>query len=841
MTEEIKPESNERAEAVLGTPSDNSGGRGPGNVEDMYESWFLDYASYVILDRAVPHIYDGLKPVQRRILHSMNELEDGRYNKAANVIGNTMKYHPHGDMAIEDAMVKMAQKELLIDTQGNWGNTATGDRAAAPRYIEARLTPFAKEILFKDEVTEWQSSYDGRNKEPTILPVKFPLLLVTGVEGIAVGLSTKILPHNFIEVIDQSIAYLEGSEVVLVPDFLNGGIVDARDYNGGRRGGKVKVRAKLEILDNKTIKVAELPYGVTTSSLIDSILSANDKNKIKVKKVEDNTAEHVEILIHLGPGISPYSTMDALYAFTDCEVSISTSCCVIQNDKPYFCTVTDLLTTSVDKTKELLQLEYEIKKDELLDKLHMSNLEALFIEHKIYRKIEQAASWDDVLKVIRKGLKPYEKDFIRELKDDDITKLTEIKIKRISKFDREKAEEAILKLKDQLAFVEDKLADMVVTTIDYFNQLKDTYGAGRERRSQIESFQTVKAKAVAVMNQKVYINRREGFIGTGLKKDEFLVECSDLDEIIAFTKDGQCMVSKVTDKTFFGKNILYAGIFTRGDDKTIYHVIYQDGRGGPSYKKRFAMPSVTRGRQYDLTRGTKGSRLWHFSVNPGGGREVVEVTLKKEAKTRNKIIDVDFEELDIKTRTVKGLLLTKEPIASVEVLKKEAPLEEATKLWFDSKQRRLNTDKKGKSLGEFAGDDKIFTLYKSGSIELSGFGLDTYFDDGILHLAKLKPEIVITCVYFHGEKKDYYVKRFKMDELAVGKREDFIPAESGSKLLILSFNPQPRVAVTFKKGKRGTPDPELIDLAELVQPKGVKAIGNKLSRQAVKTVKLQKS
>ena len=842
MTEESLPEKIRPSQtSIPSVPGSGGGSRGPGDVEDMYESWFLDYASYVILDRAVPHIYDGLKPVQRRILHSMNELEDGRYNKAANVIGNTMKYHPHGDMAIEDAMVKMAQKELLIDTQGNWGNTATGDRAAAPRYIEARLTPFAKEVLFKDEVTEWQASYDGRNKEPLLLPVKFPLLLVTGVEGIAVGLSTKILPHNFIEVIEQSIRYLQGKSVELVPDFLSGGAVDARQYNGGKKGGKVKVRAKLEIVDNKTIKVSELPYGVTTSSLIDSVLSANEKGKIRVKKVEDNTAEFVEILIELAQGVSPHSSIDALFAFTDCEVSISTSCCVIKDEKPYFCTVDDLLTESVDHSKYLLEQEYEYQKHGLLEKLHMSSLEALFIEHKVYRKIEAATSWEDVLKIIRKGLKPHEKTFIRELSDDDITKLTEIKIKRITKFDREKADEQIVKLKDQIEEVEAKLSDMVATTIDYFKHLKKTYGKGRERRAEIDTFEAVQARAVAAVNQKVYINRREGFVGTNLKKDEFLMECSDLDEIIAFTKDGQCMVSKVSDKTFYGKNIVHVGIFNRGDDNTVYHVIYQDGRGGPSYKKRFSMPAATRDRQYDLTRGSKGSRILHFSVNPNGGNEVVEVCLKPESKARNKILDVDFSELDIKTRSVKGLLVTKEPVASVEVIKKEAPVEESTSLWFDSKQRRLNTEKKGKSLGSFSGDDKIFTLYKNGSIELSGHGLDTYFDSDILHLAKFKEDIVITCVYFHGEKKDYYVKRFKMDELTVAKREDFIPPESGSKLLILSFNPEPMVAVTFKKGKRGTPEPELIDLAELIQPKGVKAIGNKLSRQAVKTVKLKKS
>ena len=646
----------------------------------MYESWFLDYASYVILDRAVPNIYDGLKPVQRRILHSMNELEDGRYNKAANIIGHTMKYHPHGDMAIEDAMVKMAQKDLLIDTQGNWGNTATGDRAAAPRYIEARLTKFAKDVLFKDEVTEWQASYDGRNKEPLTLPVKFPLLLVTGVEGIAVGLSTRILPHNFNEVIDQSIEYLNGNDVELYPDFLSGGIVDVRQYKDGQKTGKVKIRAKLEILDNKTIKVVELPYSVTTTSMIDSIISANDKGKIRVKKVEDNTADKVEILIHLASGASPHSSIDALYAFTDCEVSISPSCCVIQDDKPNFCSVKDLLIESADHTKGVLEAEYEFKKHGLLEKLHMASLEIYFIENKIYRKIENAESWEQVLTIIRKALKPFTKEMIRDLTDEDITKLTEIKIKRITKFDRDKADEQVQKLRDEIEEVEDKLSDMIRTTIEYFTYLKETYGQGRERRTKIENFETVQAKAVAVVNQKLFINRREGFIGTSLKKDEFLLDCSDLDEVLAFTKDGQCMVSKVSDKTFFGKNIIWAGLFKRGDDKAIYHMIYQDGRGGPVYKKRFNMPAASRDRAYDLGRGNKGTRVLHFSVNPSGEGEVIELTLKPEAKTRNKIIDVDFAEVPIKTRSVKGLLVTKEPVAAVEVISREAPVVEAVDL-----------------------------------------------------------------------------------------------------------------------------------------------------------------
>lgn len=813
-------------------------GAGSNDIENMYESWFLDYASYVILDRAVPNIYDGLKPVQRRILHAMFELEDGRYNKAANIIGHTMRYHPHGDMAIEDAMVKMAQKDLLIDTQGNWGNPATGDRAAAPRYIEARLTPFAKEVVFKEEVTEWQPSYDGRNNEPLTLPVKFPLLLLTGVEGIAVGLSTKVMPHNFNEVIDQSIRYLQGKSIELYPDFPSGGIIDVRDYKGGQRGGRLKHRASMEALDSKTIRITEIPYGVTTASLIESIISANDKGKIRIKKVEDNTAQDVEILVYLSPGVSPHTGIDGLYAFTDCEVNISPCCCVIQDMKPSFCEISDLLSVSVDHTVELLTKEYQIKQDDLLNKLHLGTLEILFIEEKIYQSIEICESWEDVLSAIKQGLKPFTERFIKDLSDDDVTKLTEIKIKRISKFDRSKAEDTLNKIKEQLEDIQDKLKDMTKTTIAYFRLLKKNYGKDRERRSEISTFDAIKARDVAVPNCKLYINRREGFIGTSLKKDELLLECSNLDEVLAVTRNGQMMVSKVSEKTFFGKNIIYAGLFNRGDSSIAYHVIYRDGLNGPSYKKRFAMQSLTRDKQFELGRGTKGTRLLHFSVNPDSAGEIVEVTLKPESKSRNKIIDVNFSELNIQTRSVKGTLVTKEPVGSVEVFHREASQSISREIWYHEETGRLNVDNKGKSLGQFEADDQMFVIYKNGSMELFSVDLDTFFSGEVLYIGRVEEDLVVSCVYYHGEKQDYYVKRFNVADMATGKCESFMPPVSGTKLLILSMNPDPVVKVSFKKGKRSTPEPELVDLVDVASVKSVKALGNKLSRGQVKGVKL---
>lgn len=841
MTQELSKSVETRTLDAKNKSGSGSRGGGGSFVDDMYENWFLDYASYVILDRAIPNMQDGLKPVQRRILHAMNELEDGRFNKAANIIGHTMRYHPHGDMAIEDALVKIAQKELLIDMQGNWGNIATGDPAAAPRYIEARLSEFAKEVLFKDKVTEWLPSYDGRNQEPVHLPVKFPLLLATGVEGIAVGLSTKVLPHSFNELLDQSIAHLRGKDVEIFPDFPSGGAVDVSQYNDGKKGSRLKVRAKIEIIDNKTLAIREIPYGVTTTSVIDSILSANDKGKLRIKKVEDNTASEVEILVHLPSGVSPLTMVDALYAFSDCEVSISPSCCVVKDEVPVFCGVKDLLIESVERTKSLLEKELSYEKQTLEEKLHMATLEIIFIENKIYRKIENLETWEKVLSVINKQLNACVDELYRPITDDDVVKLTEIKIKRITKFDRDKAEESLTKLEEQLSEVELKLANLVKTTIEHYKHLKKKYGKGRERKTIIDSFQQVEAKAVAAATHKLYINRREGFLGTSLKKDELLMECTDLDEVLVFTRDGHFKVVKVSEKVFIGKNIIEARIFTRGDSETIYHVIYQEGRGGPIYAKRFPIPSVTRDRDYDLTKGSKGSRILYLSANLPDGHEMVEVILNAGKRSRNSSIDVNFDELPIQTRGVRGQLITKEAVQKVVLLQRTELEEVSEDYWFDKNSRRLNKDGKGQKLGSLLATDIIFALYKNGSIELYHPSLDIYFDDNVLHVGKYNEDLIVSVVYFLGSKEDYYVKRFRLDELAPGKREEFIGGDDGNKLLILSFNPEPLVEVSFKKGKQGTHEKESIYLSDIVAPKGVRAIGNKLSRQPVSKVKLLRS
>ena len=812
-------------------------GNGVNHVEDFYESWFLEYASYVILDRAVPNIEDGLKPVQRRILHSMDELEDGRYNKAANVIGNTMKYHPHGDMAISDAMVKIAQKDLLIDMQGNWGNTVTGDSAAASRYIEARLSKFALDVLYSDEVTEWSLSYDGRNKEPVSFPVKFPLLQM-GAEGIAVGLSTKILPHNFNEIIDASIKILNGKKATIYPDFPTGGKADFSKYNQGKKGGKVKVRAAIDIIDNETLKIKEIPATTTTGSLIDSIISANDKGKIKIKRIEDNTAQDVEVIIKLNAGVSPHLMIDALYAFTDCEVSISPNCCVIKDDKPIFCGVDEVLAYSTERTKNILLQELENKKSKILEKLHMASLESIFIGEKIYQKIEKCETWEDVLLTIRKGLKPFEKDFIRALTEQDIEKLTEIKIKRISKFDRNHAEEAMAKLNATLKEVKHNIANIVEFAIAYFTNLKEKHGKGRERKTKKETFGEVKAKVISVPNQKLYVNKKDGFIGTSLKKEEFAFDCSERDEIIVFRKDGKCVVTKVSDKSFVGKNILHLAIFTRGDAECVYHLIYQDGKTGPSYVKRFSIPSVTRDREYDLTRGTAGSKVLHFSVNPKSEGETVEVSIKPSPRKVKPVL-IDFSELDVKTRSVKGNLVTKKLVNKVKVLSREAPKVEAQKIWFDSKSQRLNTEEKGIFLGSFVEGDNIYTIYKDGSFEISKCSLDNYFSKGISHIGKLDDAVTVTCIYYHGEKKDYYVKRFKMDESLIARKESYVDQSKGTKIVLVTLQKDPAIEVTYKPGKKSTPAPEKIDLVEYIAVKGYKALGNKLSpKHKIKALKM---
>lgn len=830
-------EKHAQASVAEASGGDNYGG---GYIDSLYQNWFLDYASYVILDRAVPNIDDGLKPVQRRILHALKELDDGRFNKAANIIGHTMRYHPHGDMAIEDALVKLAQKELLFDLQGNWGNILTGDRAAAPRYIETRLSEFAKEIVFNDKLTSWQISYDGRNREPIALPIKFPLLLALGVEGIAVGLSTKILPHNINELIDASIESLRGHDVEIFPDFQSGGTADFSQYRKGARGGKVRIRAKIDLVDNRTLKISEIPYGTTTSSLIDSIIAANEKGKIKIKRVEDNTASEVDIQVYLPNSVSPFTTIDALYAFTDCEVSISPNCCVIEGEKPIFSDVETLLRHSANRTKQLLKSELEIEHSELLEKLHFISLELVFIEEKIYRKIETAETWEKVLETIEKGLKPFKKDFIREPTKEDIVKLTEIKIKRISKFDRNKAEEALIKLQSQIEEVEKNLKSLTRYTIQYYKKMKKKYGAGWDRKTKVESFGEVKAKAVAMANLKLYVNRKEGFIGTSLKKDEFVTECSELDELIIFRKDGQFLVTKVSDKAFVGKNIIHIDLFKRQDEARIYHMIYQLGRKGPSYVKRFNVTSITRDREYDLTKSGQSPQVLHFSVNPAGEGEVVELTIK-DKKQKSQYYHLDFSEIPLKSRTVRGQEVSKDKIEAIEVIERDAPAQKAVEIWFDAKQRRCNQDGKGQYIGSFSGDEQIYVLYKSGAVELTGYGLDTYFDKNILHMGKLKPATVVSCVYYHGEKKDFYVKRFNLDELTQGRREEFISTAAGSKLVVVSLNAAPSVAISGLKGKRAEKVEEQVNIADFIDVKGIKAIGNRLSRNKVKSVKLIKS
>lgn len=806
------------------------------HLEDLYRNWFLEYASYVILDRAVPNVDDGLKPVQRRILHAMWELEDGRYNKAANIIGHTMRYHPHGDAAIADAMVKMSQKELLIDTQGNWGNVATGDRSAAPRYIEARLSEFAKEVVFNPKVTEWLPSYDGRNKEPVVLPMKFPLLLAQGTEGIAVGLSTKILPHNFCEIIKSSISMLKGRKQKIEPDFLTGGIADFSAYKDGKRGGKVKVRAVITSKDAKTLNIKELPYGVTTASLIDSILSANEKKKIQIRRVEDNTAKDVDIQIELPSGASTDQTIEALYAFTDCEVNISVNCCIIRDDKPKFIGVSELLENSVNQTKNLLEAELSIKLGELKEKLHFSSLEKIFIEKRIYRKIENAETWDAVLKTIDKGLSQYKAQFIRDVNEDDLIKLTEIKIKRISKFDSKRADSAISKLKESVAEVEYDLEHLIEYSIRFYENLLKKYGKGRERRTKKATFEEIKAKQVAVANLKVYVNRKEGFVGTNLKKEEFLEECSTFDEIIGLTRSGEFRVVKVAPKTFIGKDLLHTDVFKRGDDRRIYHMIYRDGRQGPVYAKRFSIGGVTRDKVYDLTRGTKGSRVLYLSVNPNGEQEVVSISLKSKTK-RAKTLTLDFSELEVKGRGVKGNLVTKEPVASIELKERGGSTFAAQQIWFDPASGKMNSEQKGQYLGEMDGDEFLLVFHQDGTYELIPFEFDHYFGTKVDFL-EVYDEQTISVIYKDGEKNTIYVKRFEPDPEVLNKRVEFRSQSRGSKTLVLTTSSSPLVKVTFKKVGQKAPMPELVRVADFIDVKGVKARGNKLSKNDIKDVSL---
>ncbi|MGX5691450.1 DNA gyrase/topoisomerase IV subunit A [Arcticibacter tournemirensis] len=809
-------------------------------LNGLYENWFLDYASYVILDRAVPHVNDGFKPVQRRILHSLKEMDDGRFNKAANVIGNTMKYHPHGDASIGDAMVQIGQKNLLIDTQGNWGDPMTGDSAAAPRYIEARLSKFANEVVFNPDTTVWQSSYDGRNREPVTLPVKFPLLLAQGAEGIAVGLATKILPHNFIELIDASIEVLKGNRPNLVPDFPTGGMADCSNYNEGQRGGRVRVRARILERDKKTLAITEIPFSTTTGSLIDSIISANDKGKIKIRKIEDNTAQNVEIMVHLAPGISPDVTIDALYAFTDCEVSISPNTCVIRDDKPHFMSVNDILIENTVNTKDLLKQELEIKLAELKEKIFFSTLLKIFIQEGMYKnpEYENSGAFDAVVEVLNRLFEPFFPQFYRTIEPEDYKKLIDKPMSSITRFDVKKADEQMRALEDEIKDVSHKLKHLTDYAISWFERIREKYGKDRERKTELRTFDKVEAAQVALANVKLYVNKADGFIGSGLKKDEFVCDCSDLDEIIVFREDGRFLVVKIQDKVFVGKDIVHVGVFKKGDERTVYNMIYKDGQSGTSYIKRFSVLGVTRDKEYDLTKGSKGSKVLYFTANPNGEAEVVNVQLKPHTKLKKLNIDIDFSEIAIKGRSSMGNIVTKYPVKKIVLKSKGISTLSGRKIWFDDVLRRLNVDGRGKYLGEFDGADKILTVLSTGAYELSSFDLTNHFDDKMTLIEKYDPEKVYTVVHLDGKSKNYYVKRFTFDDLAIGRQMSIINEEPGSKMILISGAAQPVVHLDLLKGKSLTPETAEINLADAIDVKGMKAQGNKLSPHEVKKIEL---
>ncbi len=806
-------------------------------VTGMYQDWFLDYASYVILERAVPAIEDGFKPVQRRIMHSMKDLDDGRYNKVANIVGHTMQYHPHGDASIADAMVQIGQKDLLIDTQGNWGNILTGDRAAASRYIEARISKFGLDVVYNPKITEWQASYDGRRKEPVNLPVMFPLLLAQGGEGIAVGLSTKILPHNFIELIDASIKHLQGKRFTILPDFPTAGIADFSNYNDGLRGGKVRVRAKISQLDKNTLVISEIPYATTTSSLIDSILKANDKGKIKVKKIEDNTAAEVEILVHLPSGLSPDKTIDALYAFTSCESSISPLGCVIEDNKPLFVGVSEMLRRSTDNTVQLLKSELEIKLSEFEEQWHFASLERIFIENRIYRDIEEEETWEGVISAIDKGLQPHIKHLKRAVTEDDIVRLTEIRIKRISKFDIDKAQQKIDALEDQIAEIKHHLENLIDYAIAYFARLKKDYGEGRERKTEIRTFDDVDATKVVIRNTKLYVNRAEGFIGTSLRRDEYVGDCSDIDDIIVFTKEGKMMITKVDTKTFIGKDIIHVAVFKKKDKRTIYNMIYRDGKSGPSYIKRFAVTGVTRDKDYDLTNGNKGSTVLYFSANPNGEAEVITVFLRQAGSIKKLKWDIGFADILIKGRVSKGNLVTKYSVKRVELKEKGVSTLKPRKVWFDDAVRRLNVDGRGELIGEFRGEDKLLIINQSGVVKTVTPEVTMHFGDDMIVMEKWAPKKPISAIYYHGEKELYYVKRFLIEN--EGREESFISEHPNSQLEIVSTDWKPIAEVVFAK-ERGKDRKENleINLEEFIAIKGISALGNQLTKDKVNQVNL---
>ena len=796
----------------------------------MYRNWFLDYASYVILERAVPHLYDGLKPVQRRILHAMRELDDGRYNKVANVVGHTMQYHPHGDASIAGALVQLGQKDFLIDCQGNWGNILTGDSAAAPRYIEARLSHFAHDVVFNPKTTDWKLSYDGRNKEPITLPVKFPLLLVHGVEGIAVGLSSKILPHNFNEVCDAAIAYLKKEEFKLYPDFQTGGSIDVSRYNDGDRSGRVRIRSKItKSDDNKTLTITEIPFGKTTPLIIESILKAADNGKIKIRKVDDNTSDKVEIIVQLAPGVSSDKTIDALYAFTDCEISITPCCCVIDNHTPVFLTVSDLLRRSVDSTKELLRLELQIKRGELLEQLHFASLESIFIEERIYKdkEFEQAPDMDTALNHIDSRLEPYKKDFVREITRDDLLRLMEIKMARILRFNKDKAEELIARLKKDIAEIDKQLGQMTAVTIKWFTMLKEKYGSRYPRQTEIRNFDTIVASKVVEANQKLYINRTEGFIGTSLKKDEFVTNCSDIDDVILFYKDGKYKIVKVCEKLFVGKNVIHIDVFKKNDKRTIYNVVYRDGKNGIHYMKRFAATGMTRDREYDLTQGTPGSKIAYFTSNPNGEAEVIKVMLKPNPRLRNAIIEKDFSTIAIKGRQSMGNILTKNEVLRITLKKHGSSTLGGRQVWFDRDILRINFDNHGEYLGEFHNDEKILAIRKNGEFYLTPIDLNNHYDDDLMVIEKFDPNKVWSAAIYDASQQGYpYIKRFTLE--ANTKRQNCLGENKDNELLWFSETPFPRIQVMFG-GNDNFREPLVIEVEDFIGVKSFKAKGKRLT------------
>ena len=805
------------------------------SIPGLFKNWMLDYASYVNLDRAVPELSDGLKPVQRRILHSMRELDDGRYNKVANVVGNTMKYHPHGDASIGDALVQLGQKDLLIDCQGNWGNILTGDPAAAPRYIEARLSKFALDVAFNPKTTEWKPSYDGRNQEPVALPIKFPLLLFQGVEGIGFSLACKVLPHNFNELIDASVKVLRGADFELYPDFPTGGSIDVSNYNNGLHGGKVRVRAKIGQIDKKTLVIQEIPYGCTTSSLIESILKASDRGKIKIRKVEDNTAEKVEILVHLQPGVSPDTTIDALYAFTDCEVSISPNACVISERRPCFLGVKEMLEISTQKTMQLLGKELEIRLAELKDEWYYTSLEKIFFEERIYRLLEKdSRKWEEQLVAIRNAFKPFEKPLGRKVSEEDVMKLVEKPVRKISKFDIKKADEKIAQVECEMEEVQNHLAHLVDYTIAYFQNIKKKYGVGRERKTELRNFENIQANMVAATNEKLYVNRAEGFIGTGLKKDEYVCECSDIDDIIVFRRNGIFKVVKVGEKVFVGEDIVYAGVFKRNDERTIYNMVYSDGKDGVAYAKRFAVGGITRDKDYDLTKGTKDSQVLYFTANPNGEAETVRVQLRFKPKLKKLVFDYDFKDLAVKGRSSMGNILSRNAVKRIELKDAGVSTLGARKIWYDETVKRLNVEERGQYLGEFKGEDRILTLMETGAYRLMSFDLGNHFEEDMIQIAKHYPQRIITAVYRENKSGYWYIKRFMVEES--DKRQSFVEEEN-SRFISLSLNACPQLRVVFdaKANKKEIED-LIVDPVEFIAVKGFKAKGKRLSNHAIKKV-----